>query len=75
MKEYGQYGDAILGKWGIKRDGSKVPNVKAVVKPLLGLFHGERGTKRWKQEIDRILKDAHSHPDLTVSQVIEVAAL
>lgn len=72
LEDYARYGDAVLGKWGTKRDGSKVPNVKALIKPLLGIFHGERGTKRWKQELDRILKDAPKRPELTVSQVLEV---
>ena len=72
LADYAQYGDAILGKWGTKRDGSPAPGVKAVVKPVLGMFHGERGNKKWKQELDRILKDAPKHPGLTVSQVLEV---
>ena len=73
LEAYAKYGDSILGKWGTKPDGSKAPNVKAVIKPLLGMFHGERGCKKWKQAIDAVLKTA-SH-DLTVSQVLEVRLL
>ena len=62
----------MIGKWGTKRDGTPSPNLKALVKPLIGMMHGERGTKKWKQEIDRILKDCHKRPNLKVSDVIEV---
>ena len=72
MEEYATYGDSVLGKWGTKKDGTPTPNLKALVKPLIGMMHGERGTKKWKQEIDRILKDCHKHPDLNLSKVIEV---
>lgn len=73
LEEYSSYADGAIGKWGTKRDGTSSPNVKALVKPLIGMMHGERGTKKWKQEIDRILKDCHKRPDLTVSQIIQVS--
>lgn len=72
LQEYAKYADGVIGKWGTKRDGTPSPNLKALVKPLIGMMHGERGSKKWKQEIDRILKDSHKQPGLTVSQVIEV---
>ena len=65
----------MIGKWGIKKDGTPSPNLKALVKPLIGMMHGERGTKKWKQELDRILKDCHTRPELSVSQVVEVGTV
>lgn len=43
-------------RWGIKPDGHRSPSVRALVKPLLGLFHGEPGCKRWKNAVDALLK-------------------
>ena len=53
-KRYGEYGDSILGRFGVKDDGHKVPNVRAIVKPLIGLFYGEVGGRRWRNAIDRV---------------------
>lgn len=61
-----------MGKWGSKSDGSPYPSIRAVVKPLLGMLHGERGTKRYKQELDRILKGVDQKEGITVSKVIAV---
>lgn len=72
LDEYAKYADSVIGKWGSKRDGTPSPNLKALVKPLIGMMHGERGTKKWKQEIDRILKDCHKRPELKISDVIQV---
>ncbi len=61
----------MIGKWGTKRDGSPAPGVKTLTKPLTGLLYGERGTKQWKQALDRILLQTKKRPDMTVSQIIE----
>lgn len=60
LEEYAKYGDAMIGRWQIKPDGSKSPNVRAVFKPLLNMFHSERGSKRWKQAVDAGFKTAFS---------------
>lgn len=58
FEEYAKYGDAMVGKWFTKGNGQKNPNVRTVFKPLLNLFHGERGSKRWKQAVDTKFKTA-----------------
>lgn len=58
--EYAKYGDAMIGRWHIKPDGHKSPSVRAVFKPLLNMFHSERGSKRWKQAVDASFKTATS---------------
>ena len=71
LARYGDYGDAILGRFGVKEDGSKIPNVRAVIKPLIGLFYGEAGGRRWRNAIDQALL----RKPATVSEVIHVRAL
>ena len=61
-------GDAILGRFGVKEDGNKIPNVRAVIKPLIGLFYGEAGGRRWRNAIDQALL----RKPATVSEVIHV---
>ena len=71
LARYGDYGDAILGRFGVKEDGNRIPNVRAVIKPLIGLFYGEAGGRRWRNAIDQALL---KKPD-TVSEVIHVRFL
>ncbi|KAK3016160.1 hypothetical protein RJ639_007700 [Escallonia herrerae] len=47
LEQYQVYGDSILGKYGLNR-----PNVRDVVKPILGLFHCEPGNGLWKRKAD-----------------------
>lgn len=68
LARYGVYGDSILGRFGVKDDGHKIPNVRAVIKPLIGLFYGEVGGRRWRNAIDRVLLQKPA----TVSEVIQV---
>jgi len=35
------------------------PNIRTIIKPLLNLFHGERGGKRWKNAVDIALRTMH----------------
>ena len=71
LEDYATYGDSVLGKWFVRPKGQKNPNVRTVFKPLLNMFHGERGSKRWKQVVDAKFKTAvsisglikvHNHP-------------
>lgn len=39
-------------RWQVKEDGHRDPSLRALVKPLLNLFHGDRGNKAWKNAID-----------------------
>ena len=68
LARYGEYGDSILGRFGVKDDGHKIPNVRAVIKPLIGLFYSEPGGRRWRNAIDRVLLQKPA----TVSEVIQV---
>lgn len=48
-------------------DSSKEnPNVRTLTIPLLNLFHGEPGTRKWKQVLDKVLRDSKS-----VGEVLE----
>jgi len=42
----------------VKADGHQDPNIRLLVKPLLNLFHGDKGGRRWKNAVDGALKDA-----------------
>ncbi|KAL9677148.1 hypothetical protein QQ045_005375 [Rhodiola kirilowii] len=47
LEKYQLYADSVLGKHGPNR-----PNVRDLVKPLLGLFHSEPGNGLWKRKVD-----------------------
>lgn len=46
LEKYQEYGDSVLGLYGPK------PNVRDVIKPLLGFFHSEPGNGLWKRKAD-----------------------
>lgn len=69
LRDYCTYADAMVGRWNVKDDGHKQPNVRALVKPILNLFHGERGNKRWKAEIDKVL--LQKPPPESASEVVD----
>ncbi|CAI0393855.1 unnamed protein product [Linum tenue] len=47
LEKYQVYGDAILGTYGNDR-----PNVRDVIKPILGFFYFEPGNSLWKRKAD-----------------------
>ncbi|WCJ18500.1 tRNA-dihydrouridine(20/20a) synthase [Euphorbia peplus] len=47
LEEYQAYGDAILGTFGNNR-----PNIRDVIKPILGVFYAEPGNSLWKRKAD-----------------------
>ncbi|KZV27535.1 tRNA-dihydrouridine(20a/20b) synthase [NAD(P)+]-like [Dorcoceras hygrometricum] len=46
LEEYQLYGDSVLGLYGTK------PNLRDVIKPLLGFFHSAPGNGLWKRKAD-----------------------
>ncbi|KAL0397578.1 UNVERIFIED_CONTAM: tRNA-dihydrouridine(20/20a) synthase [Sesamum calycinum] len=46
LEKYQEYGDSVLGLYGPK------PNVRDLIKPLLGFFHSEPGNGLWKRKAD-----------------------
>ena len=68
LARFAEYGDAVVGRFGAKDTGARYPNVRTVVKPLLGLFHNAPGGRRWRHVLDsELLKKPE-----TVSQVLQV---
>jgi hypothetical protein len=55
-------------RWAIKDDGHRDPSARTLLKPALNLFHGERGSKRWKNAMDAALKVAPK--DATVRDLL-----
>lgn len=43
-------------RWHVKPDGHADPSVRTLMRPLLNLFHGEPGCKRWKNAVDELLR-------------------
>ena len=77
LARYGEYGDSILGRFGVKDDGHKIPSVRAVIKPLIGLFYsepamlGEAGRCRWRNAFDlAFMQKPSTYPE--VMQAIAV---
>ncbi|KIZ03210.1 tRNA-dihydrouridine synthase A [Monoraphidium neglectum] len=68
LERYCEYSDGMLGRWAIKEDGHREPNARALLKPVLNLFHGEHGSKRWKAAMDAALKAAPK--DATVRDLL-----
>lgn len=46
LQQYAEYADGIQGRWAINDDGHQNPSVRAMMKPVLNLFHGEKGSKK-----------------------------
>ncbi|KAG2489249.1 hypothetical protein HYH03_012269 [Edaphochlamys debaryana] len=53
---YREYAESMHGRWSVKADGHHDPSVRTLMRPLLNLFHGEGGCKRWKAAVDEVLK-------------------
>ncbi|KAJ9531837.1 hypothetical protein QJQ45_021989 [Haematococcus lacustris] len=56
LKDYCAYTDRVTQHFSDQEGGSKAAAVRMMMKPLLNLFHGEKGSKRWKAEVDTVLK-------------------
>lgn len=67
LRDYARYADSQVGRWQVKEDGHRDPSVRTLMKPILNLFHGEPGSKKWKNAVDGILKDNPS----TLSEVLD----
>lgn len=72
LQDYCKYADGVIGKWangGPESKGHVSPNVRAVAKPLLGMFMGQRGSRRWKQAMD----EAFRRNPATLTQLLDVS--
>ncbi|KXZ44463.1 hypothetical protein GPECTOR_67g303 [Gonium pectorale] len=56
IARYREYAEPMVGRWHVKADGHADPSVRTLMRPLLNLFHGEPGCKRWKAAVDDVLK-------------------
>ena len=55
LRRYGEYGDAVLGRFGEKEGGAvRYPSVRVVAKPLLGLFHNTPGLAPPQRRLGRV---------------------
>lgn len=66
LQEYAKYADDMIGRWSIKEDGHRYPSVRALIKPLLSMFHNAPRGKKWRAAVDGVLKTATS-----VSEVLD----
>lgn len=60
LYKYAEYADAMVGRWHVKKDGHKVPSVRVLVKPVIGMFAGEKNGKKWRAGVDQALRTATS---------------
>jgi tRNA-dihydrouridine synthase A len=56
LYEYAAYADGQIGKQCIKPDGHKVPSLRTLTKPILGIFSNEPRGKKWRAAIDKELR-------------------
>jgi hypothetical protein len=43
------------------------------MKPVLGIFHGMRGNKNWRNSLDKLSRDADLRKELGVAGIIKEA--
>lgn len=55
IADYCRYADVFVGRWAVT-DTYRDPCIRTLARPILNLFHGERGSKKWKQAVDKLLK-------------------
>ena len=60
LRTYAEYADGMIGRWCVKEDGHRVPSVRTMTKPLLGMFHQVPRGKKWRAAVDGVLKTAGS---------------
>jgi len=53
---YASYADAQIGSQCVKPDGHKVPSLRVMTKPILGMFSNEPRGKKWRAAIDQELR-------------------
>lgn len=53
---YARYADGEIGSIGVKPDGHKMPSLRTLTKPLLGMFSNEPRGKKWRAAVDAELR-------------------
>ncbi|KAL6764649.1 dihydrouridine synthase-domain-containing protein [Haematococcus lacustris] len=71
LKDYCAYTDRVTQHFSAQEGGSKAAAVRMMMKPLLNLFHGEKGSKRWKAEVDTVLKGNPSSLAAVLDQTLQ----
>lgn len=64
LEDYAAFADSMHGRWGTTPDGTKKPNLRVLMKPIINLFHGEPGCKKWKRMVDEHIKTSHTISEL-----------
>eukprot|EP00850_Spirogloea_muscicola_P007232 SM000036S13276 [mRNA] locus=s36:352871:357132:+ [translate_table: standard] len=59
LEDYCAYADCALHTLGPNN-----PSLHTLIKPLLGLFHGERGARQWRRAVDSALRYAKTISEL-----------
>mmetsp|Transcript_1538 Transcript_1538/g.4446 ORF Transcript_1538/g.4446 Transcript_1538/m.4446 type:complete len:314 (+) Transcript_1538:1766-2707(+) len=66
LRDYTKYADSVQGCWPMNDPTKQNPNVRTLFIPLLNIFHAAPGNRKWKQTVDKVLRDARS-----VSEVLD----
>eukprot|EP00897_Mesotaenium_endlicherianum_P010611 jgi/Mesen1/9579/ME000653S08917 len=70
LEKYAMYADATLGRYKPNQ-----PNLRTLVKPLLGLFHAEAGGGTWRRAIDSQLRSTQERVLLLATCLLHLSAL
>ena len=57
---YAKYADGQIGSQCVKPDGHKVPSLRVVTKPILGMFSNEPRGKKWRAAVDQALRESET---------------
>jgi tRNA-dihydrouridine synthase A len=71
LETYAAYADATWARYGTTKDGYAVPSIRHLMHPLQNLFLGEPNAKRWRREVDEVLKRDARRATTTVTGVLE----
>lgn len=72
LLDYAAIADSRIGSGGKDKKGNSHPSFRVLVKPILNIFHGEAGCKKFKQGIDRHVNRVSSITELLVTCMNEV---
>lgn len=72
LKDYAVIADSRIGTFGKDSKGKSHPSLRVLIKPVLNLFHGEMGCKKFKQQIDTHLKTASTVTELFEKSVVGI---
>lgn len=71
LERYAEYADETVGRFGMAKDGYRVPSVRHMMHPIQNIFHGCANNKLWRRLVDEELQNRGKRVDTTVASILE----